>query len=117
MECIFRPGSNVVKAFQDDYFWELAEVESSDEAGAQPPDEAIVHKMVDDDVIDFDTCDLEHVQQFKVVGYGKILRCYVHTLQLVITCFNKDKYVMSLVNEVYKLVRLLTSNREIVSTL
>ena len=77
-----------------------------DEADTQILDDSIIHKMVDDDVLHFGTCDSEHAQQFQVLGYEKRLSCYAHTIQLVIKSFYKDTYVMSLVKEVYRLKKV-----------
>ena len=87
--------------------WPLHEV--STEANADITDDGIM-KQMDEDVVDFDTCDSEHAQQFEEVGYGKRLSCYAHTIQLVVTSFNKDPYVRSLVTEVYRVVKKVKSS-------
>ena len=87
--------------------WPLHEV--STEANADITDDGIM-KQMDEDVVDFDTCDSEHAQQFEEVGYGKRLSCYAHTIQLVVTSFNKDLYVRSLVTEVYRVVKKVKSS-------
>ena len=111
-------GSNIVKAFRDDFFRELAEAEESEsddtntdnEDEEEMVDDDTIIDTIDEDVVDFDTCDSEHAQQFEEVGYGKRLSCYAHTIQLVVTSFNKDPYVRSLVTEVYRVVKKVNSS-------
>ena len=56
---------------------------------------------IEQDMFDFDARD---ANEFENVGISKRLSCYAHTIQLVITTFNKDDYVKSLLKDVYKLI-------------
>lgn len=107
-------GSNMVKAFRDDYFQQLVENERSegDEENSEASmigDEEL-DRTIDQDVSDFVALDEEIQTQFDEAGLGKRLSCYSHTLQLVVTSFNKDSFVKSLLKEVYQLVRKVNSS-------
>ena len=108
-------GSNIVKAFRDDYFQQLLESERSEdneessEVGVMVDDEEL-DATIDEDLSDFDTRDRELQTQFDAAGLGKRLSCYSHTLQLVVTSFNKDPFVKSLLKEVYHLVGKVNSS-------
>lgn len=117
-------GSNVVKAFRQDYFQQLVdnrhhkdeddndkdEDDQADESAEEMVDDDDIDKLIDEDVAEFDSCDEQHDTQFQIVGMGKRLSCYSHTLQLVVTTFTKDPYIKSLLREVYKLVKKVNSS-------
>lgn len=108
-------GSNIVKAFRDDYFQQLVESERSEDNEESSEvnvmvDNAKLDATIDEDLSDFDTRDRELQTQFEAAGLGKRLSCYSHTLQLVVTSFNKDPFVKSLLKEVYDLVKKVNSS-------
>ena len=87
-------GSNMVKAFRQDYCaGEGADADEEDESDIEVDLDSMEEfddaSTTAEDVEDFESREFEHDIAFQF--FGKCLSCFAHTLQLVVLKFSEDE--------------------------
>ena len=107
-------GSNMVKAFKlaqvtamtkdkDHEEQSDDEVEFEDDDLEEKEEEEDPSGVIDNEIVEFEKEEARHSEVFTKQGL-KRLSCFSHTLQLVVTAFNKDDSAKALLSKAYKVV-------------